>query len=130
MWGEFHRDQPSTNLEIDLESVLPNHQNGLKECLRKKEQESVFSLLMELTTCLKNYKNHPLLNFLLLFSFFILFRCHFQRIWPFFFQRREFRFIGFDVLGFLYKSCPFSFYFIYFFILLLSSKKMVNFKYS
>ena len=30
---------------------------------------------------------------LLLFSFFILLRCHFQRIWPFFFQRRELRFI-------------------------------------
>jgi len=29
----------------------------------------------------------------LLFSFFMRFRCHFQRIWPFFFQRLELRFI-------------------------------------
>jgi len=27
------------------------------------------------------------------FSFFMRLRCHFQRIWPFFFQRRELRFI-------------------------------------
>ena len=39
------------------------------------------------------FSDYATLPFLLRLSFFILFRCHFQRICPFFFQRRELLFI-------------------------------------
>jgi hypothetical protein len=38
------------------------------------------------------------------FCFFIRLRCHFQRIWPFFFQRRELRFIACSSRGVYYKA--------------------------
>ena len=39
------------------------------------------------------------------FSFFMRLRCHFQRIWPFFFQRRELRFMYVCEQPGFYKAC-------------------------
>jgi len=53
---------------------------------------------------LKNLKiTYAAWSFLFLLSFFIFLRCHFQRICPFFFHRRELRFIFLEISGLFIK---------------------------